>query len=41
MRAQRGKSAGRQKVALPEGYRSQLDDDRPPGADAEVAISGG
>jgi len=41
MRAQRGKSAGRQTVALPEGYRSQVEDDRPPGAEAEVAVSGG
>jgi nifR3 family TIM-barrel protein len=41
MRAKRGKSAGRQKVALPDGYRSQQDDDRPPGADAEVLVSGG
>jgi nifR3 family TIM-barrel protein len=41
MRAQRGKSAGRQRVVLPEGYRSQIHDDRPPGAEAEVAISGG
>ena len=41
MRAQRGKSAGRQRVALPENYREQRDDDRAPGADAELAISGG
>jgi nifR3 family TIM-barrel protein len=41
MRAQRGKSAGRQRVALPDGYRSQTEDDRPPGAEAEMAISGG
>ena len=33
--------AGRQSVALPEGYRSQINDDQPPGAEAEVAISGG
>jgi nifR3 family TIM-barrel protein len=41
MRAQRGKSAGRQKVALPEGYRDQVDDGRAPGAEAEQLASGG
>jgi len=41
MRARRGKRGGRQKVALPEGYLDHLDDDTPPGADAEDATSGG
>ena len=41
MRAQRGKSAGRQNVALPENYRSQVDDDHAPGAEAEILVSGG
>jgi nifR3 family TIM-barrel protein len=41
MRVPRGKSAGTQKVSLPEGYREQLDDDTPPGAAAEDATSGG
>jgi len=41
MRASRGKRSGTQKVALPEGYLDNLDDDTPPGADAEVASSGG
>jgi nifR3 family TIM-barrel protein len=30
MRMPRGKSSGRQRVQLPEGYLDQLDDDRPP-----------
>ena len=41
MRVTRGKSAGTQKVSLPEGYREQLDDDTPPSADAEDANDGG
>jgi len=41
MRALRGKTSGTQKVALPEGYLDNLDDDTPPGAEAEVASSGG
>jgi len=41
MRVPRGKSGGRQKVALPDGYLEQLDDDRPPCAEAEDATSGG
>ena len=36
-----GKTAGTQKVALPEGYLDHLDDDTPPGVLAEVADSGG
>ncbi len=41
MRVPRGKTAGTQKVALPEGYLDELDDDTPPGVLAEVADSGG
>jgi nifR3 family TIM-barrel protein len=41
MRVPRGKSAGRQKVALPEGYLDDLDDATPPSPLAEVADSGG
>jgi tRNA-dihydrouridine synthase len=41
MRVPRGKTAGTQKVALPEGYLDALDDDTPPGAEAEAADSGG
>jgi hypothetical protein len=41
MRVPRGKTAGTQKVALPEGYLDDLDDDTPPGAEAEAADSGG
>jgi len=41
MRVPRGKTAGTQKVALPEGYLDQLDDARPPGVEAEAADSGG
>jgi nifR3 family TIM-barrel protein len=41
MRVPRGKTAGTQKVALPEGYLDHLDDDVPPGAEAETADSGG
>jgi nifR3 family TIM-barrel protein len=43
MRVPRGKTSGRQRVQLPEGYLEQLDDDRPP--DEEVGeddeLSGG
>jgi nifR3 family TIM-barrel protein len=43
IRVPRGKTAGRQRVQLPEGYLEQLDDDRPP--DEEVGeddeLSGG
>jgi hypothetical protein len=41
MRVPRGKAAGTQKVALPEGYLDHLDDDKAPGAEAETADSGG
>jgi nifR3 family TIM-barrel protein len=41
MRVPRGKTAGTQRVALPEGYLDALDDDRPPGVEAETAESGG
>jgi nifR3 family TIM-barrel protein len=41
MRVPRGKTAGTQRVALPEGYLDSLDDDTPPGLLAEVADSGG
>ncbi len=41
MRVPRGKTAGTQKVALPEGYLDHLDDDTVPGKEAEAADSGG
>jgi hypothetical protein len=41
MRVPRGKTAGTQRVALPEGYLDTLDDATPPGAEAEMADSGG
>jgi nifR3 family TIM-barrel protein len=41
MRVPRGKTAGTQTVALPEGYLANLDDATPPSAEAEVAFSGG
>ena len=41
MRVPRGKSGGTQKVALPDGYLENLDDDTPPGAEAEDPTSGG
>jgi nifR3 family TIM-barrel protein len=41
MRVPRGKTAGTQKVALPEGYLDELDDETPPGILAEAADSGG
>ena len=37
MRVPRGKTAGTQKVALPPGYLDHLDDDTPPGPEAETA----
>jgi nifR3 family TIM-barrel protein len=41
MRAKRGKSGGRQKVALPEGYLDDLDSDASPGIETEEHFSGG
>jgi nifR3 family TIM-barrel protein len=41
MRMKRGKKSGRQKVSLPEGYLDDRASDRPPGPEAETAISGG
>jgi tRNA-dihydrouridine synthase len=41
MRLGRGKRGGTQKVALPEGYLDDLEDDTPPGVEAEAADSGG
>jgi nifR3 family TIM-barrel protein len=41
MRVPRGKTSGTQKVALPDGYLDSLDDDTPPGIQAETADSGG
>jgi nifR3 family TIM-barrel protein len=41
MRVPRGRSGGTQKVVLPEGYLDQLDDDAPPGPEAESRVSGG
>ena len=41
MRVPRGRSGGTQKVVLPEGYLDQLDDDTPPGPEAESRVSGG
>jgi nifR3 family TIM-barrel protein len=41
MRVPRGKTAGTQKVALPEGFLDDLEDDTPPGPEAEAADSGG
>ncbi|HEY6553320.1 MAG TPA: tRNA dihydrouridine synthase DusB [Vicinamibacteria bacterium] len=41
MRVPRGKTGGTQKVALPEGYLDHLEDATPPGAEAEMADSGG
>jgi nifR3 family TIM-barrel protein len=41
MRVPRGKTAGTQKVALPDGYLDDRDDASPPDAGAELAISGG
>jgi nifR3 family TIM-barrel protein len=41
MRVKRGKTSRQQKVSLPHGYLDDLGDDTPPGADAEVLVSGG
>jgi tRNA-dihydrouridine synthase len=41
MRVPRGKSGGRQRVALPDGYLDDLEDATPPGILAETADSGG
>jgi len=41
MRVPRGKTAGTQKVSLPDGYLEQLDDDTPPGPEAEDVGDGG
>ncbi len=37
----RGKRSGTQKVVLPKGFWDDPDDDTPPDAEAEQAISGG
>jgi hypothetical protein len=41
IRVPRGKSGGTRPVSLPDGYLESLDDDTPPGADAEDPTSGG
>jgi len=41
MRVPRGKTSGRQRVALPEGWLADRDDPTPPGAEAEDPSSGG
>lgn len=41
MRVPRGKHAGRQTVALPDGYLDHLDDDTAPGAEADDVSDGG
>ncbi len=41
LRVPRGKSGGRQRVVLPEGYLDDLDDATPPSAEAEDPASGG
>ncbi|NVB37431.1 tRNA-dihydrouridine synthase [Pseudenhygromyxa sp. WMMC2535] len=41
LRAVRGKRGRQAKVVLPAGYRDQLDDDTPPGIEAEQLSSGG
>ena len=41
MRVPRGKTGGRQKVRLPEGYLDELEDATPPHPDAEDPSSGG
>lgn len=41
MRVPRGKTAGTQKVALPDGFLDDLQDPTPPGADAAALASGG
>ena len=40
MRVKRGKTAGTQKVALPDGYLNDLEDATPPGPEAEEADGG-
>jgi len=41
MRVPRGKHGGTQRVTLPEGFLETLDDDTPPGPEAEDPTSGG
>jgi nifR3 family TIM-barrel protein len=41
MRVPRGKTSGTQRVALPEGYLDNLEDDSPLDAEAETLVSGG
>ncbi len=41
VRVRRGKNGGTQRVALPEGFLDALDDDTPPGPEAEDPTSGG
>jgi nifR3 family TIM-barrel protein len=41
MRVPRGKTGGRQRVVLPEGWLADRDDPTPPGSEAEDATSGG
>ncbi len=41
MRVKRGKTSRQQKVALPDGYLDDLEDDTPPEAEAEALVSGG
>ncbi len=41
MRVPRGKHSGTQRVALPEGFLDTLEDDTPPGPEAEDPTSGG
>lgn len=41
LRVPRGKTAGTQRVALPEGWLDDRDDPTPPGVEAEDEISGG
>jgi nifR3 family TIM-barrel protein len=41
LRVPRGKHGGTQRVALPAGYLDRLDDDTPPGPEAEDPASGG
>jgi len=41
MRVRRGKSSGRQQVALPDGWLAHRDDAESPGLEAEDLVSGG
>ncbi len=41
MRVPRGKTSGTQRVALPEGYLDNLDDDTSPSTDADADGAGG